>query len=139
MSGNVKKEPDQAPPPDLADLGTPTLKSKTYTTGRGGSGNMAVNDPEHPEFARERQDVDVPHVTLAAEKNFPTGRGRKTVGFLLVFLDSNLQNRRRWQYPQFDGEGTSRSKGTQSTCSGKQQRKGQLEGQRPSSRTGREG
>lgn len=36
---------------------------------------MAVNDPEHPELARERQDVDVPHVALAAEKNYPTGRG----------------------------------------------------------------
>ncbi len=37
---------------------------------------MAVNDPEHPELARERQDVDVPVAPLVAEKNFPTGRGR---------------------------------------------------------------
>lgn len=36
---------------------------------------MAVNDLDHPEFARERQDVDVPHEPLVAEKNFPTGRG----------------------------------------------------------------
>jgi hypothetical protein len=37
---------------------------------------MAVNDPDHPELARERQDLDVPHETLVAEKNFTTGRGR---------------------------------------------------------------
>lgn len=37
---------------------------------------MAVNDPEHPELARERQDVDVPNAPLVAEKNFQTGRGR---------------------------------------------------------------
>lgn len=36
---------------------------------------MAINDPDHPEFARERQDVDVPHVALAAEQNYPIGRG----------------------------------------------------------------
>ncbi|ERF71330.1 hypothetical protein EPUS_03484 [Endocarpon pusillum Z07020] len=36
---------------------------------------MAVNDPEHPELARERQDVDVPNAPLVAEKNFQTGRG----------------------------------------------------------------
>lgn len=37
---------------------------------------MAVNDPEHPELARERQDVDVPHAPLAAERNVQMGRGR---------------------------------------------------------------
>ena len=73
LLGNANKNVTQNPPPELD---TPTLKSKTYTTGRGGSGNMAVNDPEHPELARERQDVDMPHVPLVAEKNFQTGRGK---------------------------------------------------------------
>ncbi len=53
--------PDDAsthPQPD--DLVTPTLKSPHYTTGRGGSGNMARNDPAHPERARASQDVDAP-------------------------------------------------------------------------------
>lgn len=36
-------------------LETPTIKSQMYTTGRGGSGNMAKNDD--PEAARRAQDV----------------------------------------------------------------------------------
>lgn len=72
-AGNANKHVEQPPPPP--ELGTPTLKSKTFTTGRGGTGNMAVNDPENPEFARERQDLDVPLVALAAEKDYPIGRG----------------------------------------------------------------
>ncbi|EKG14796.1 hypothetical protein MPH_08071 [Macrophomina phaseolina MS6] len=42
------------------DLVTPTIKSALYTTGRGGSGNMARNDPERPELARAAQDVEAP-------------------------------------------------------------------------------
>jgi len=44
-------------PTDLepVDLETPTLKGERYTTGRGGSGNMAKNDD--PEAARRAQDV----------------------------------------------------------------------------------
>ncbi|KAI9796126.1 MAG: hypothetical protein M1833_006464 [Piccolia ochrophora] len=41
-------------------LTAPTIKSSTYTTGRGGTGNMATNDPTRPELAREAQDVDAP-------------------------------------------------------------------------------
>jgi hypothetical protein len=37
------------------DLETPTLKSEVYTTGRGGSGNMAKN--VDPAEARRAQDV----------------------------------------------------------------------------------
>ncbi len=37
------------------DLDTPTLKGNYYTTGRGGSGNMAKNTD--PEEARRSQDV----------------------------------------------------------------------------------
>ncbi|KAL7267530.1 hypothetical protein RUND412_009878 [Rhizina undulata] len=40
------------------DLKIPTLKSAVYTTGRGGTGNMALNDPEHPDRARAAQDVE---------------------------------------------------------------------------------
>jgi len=40
---------------DPASLETPTIKSKVYTTGRGGQGNMAKNDS--PEEARRAQDV----------------------------------------------------------------------------------
>lgn len=43
-----------------ADLQTPTIKAATYTTGRGGSGNMASNDPSKPEVARAAQDVAAP-------------------------------------------------------------------------------
>ncbi|OCK84139.1 hypothetical protein K432DRAFT_378887 [Lepidopterella palustris CBS 459.81] len=42
------------------DLATPTIKSDHYTTGRGGTGNIAKNDPRHPEIARASQDVDSP-------------------------------------------------------------------------------
>ncbi|KAL8965106.1 MAG: hypothetical protein Q9183_004025, partial [Haloplaca sp. 2 TL-2023] len=38
-------------------LVTPTIKTNTYTTGRGGTGNMKKNDPKHPEVARRSQDV----------------------------------------------------------------------------------
>lgn len=41
---------------------------------------MVVNDKKHPEIARESQDVDVPHESLAAERRVPTGRGRKFQG-----------------------------------------------------------
>lgn len=42
-------------PIDAADFETPTLKGEVYTTGRGGSGNMAKNlDPAE---ARRAQDV----------------------------------------------------------------------------------
>jgi len=40
---------------DPVDLETPTIKSDVYTTGRGGSGNMAKNTD--PYEARRAQDV----------------------------------------------------------------------------------
>jgi hypothetical protein len=40
---------------ETPNLQTPTLKSEVYTTGRGGSGNMAKNND--PEAARRAQDV----------------------------------------------------------------------------------
>ena len=42
------------------DFVTPTIKQDVYTTGRGGSGNMAKNDKERPEIARVAQDVEAP-------------------------------------------------------------------------------
>lgn len=71
-AGNVTTKAAQSP--KFVAETTPTLKSKTYTTGRGGSGNMAKNDPQNPEEARRAQDVDVPGLTLP-EGTHHTGRG----------------------------------------------------------------
>ena len=57
--GNIGKD-DPAAHTTPKDLVTPTLKSEHYTTGRGGSGNMAKNDPARPEIARAAQDVEAP-------------------------------------------------------------------------------
>jgi hypothetical protein len=70
--GNVTKKAAQSPL--IQAETTPTLKSKTYTTGRGGTGNMAKNDPQNPDEARRAQDVDVPGLTLP-EGTHHTGRG----------------------------------------------------------------
>ncbi|KAL4889972.1 hypothetical protein BDV59DRAFT_100992 [Aspergillus ambiguus] len=56
------------------DLVTPTIKQEVYTTGRGGSGNMMHNDPDHPELARESQDVEAPPLRME-EAPHHTGRG----------------------------------------------------------------
>ncbi|KAL4802806.1 hypothetical protein BDV18DRAFT_146630 [Aspergillus unguis] len=56
------------------DLVTPTIKQEVYTTGRGGSGNMVQNDPDRPEIARERQDVEAPPMRVHPEAHH-TGRG----------------------------------------------------------------
>ena len=52
LPGNISTPP---PPPSENDLLTPTLKEDVYTTGRGGSGNMAKNVGK--EGARRAQDV----------------------------------------------------------------------------------
>ncbi|KAJ9265117.1 hypothetical protein DTO027B5_4483 [Paecilomyces variotii] len=61
-------------PPTPEDLTTPTIKQDYYTTGRGGTGNMMHNDKEHPEIARESQDVEAPPLRLEEGRHF-TGRG----------------------------------------------------------------
>ncbi|KEF53764.1 uncharacterized protein A1O9_10165 [Exophiala aquamarina CBS 119918] len=71
-AGNVTTKKEKVPSPNVET--TPTLKSKMYTTGRGGTGNMAKNDPERPEEARRAQDVDIPGLTLP-EGSHHTGRG----------------------------------------------------------------
>ena len=69
--GNVTAKPSDTPVGEL--MTTPTLKSKMYTTGRGGTGNMAKND--NPEESRAAQDVDVPGILLS-EGPRHTGRGK---------------------------------------------------------------
>lgn len=56
------------------DLITPTIKQDVFTTGRGGSGNMMVNDPQRPELARESQDVEAPPQRVEQGPHH-TGRG----------------------------------------------------------------
>lgn len=57
-AGNIGKE--RSPSAGASDLATPTLKQDFYTTGRGGSGNMAKNDKGAE--ARAAQDVAAPAV-----------------------------------------------------------------------------
>lgn len=70
-TGNISRQ-HSAPSP--RDLVTPTIKQEVYTTGRGGSGNMAHNDPDRPEIARESQDVESPPLR-AQQMPHHTGRG----------------------------------------------------------------
>jgi len=72
-AGNIGKERRESltGPEDLV---TPTIKSEHYTTGRGGTGNIAKNDPLHPEIARASQDVRSP-VFREPEGSFHYGRG----------------------------------------------------------------
>lgn len=56
ISGNIGKARRESKA-SLEDLITPTIKSENYSTGRGGTGNMAKNDPARPEIARASQDV----------------------------------------------------------------------------------
>ncbi|KAH8815462.1 hypothetical protein F5884DRAFT_871777 [Xylogone sp. PMI_703] len=55
-----------------SDLETPTLKTEVYTTGRGGSGNMAKNTD--PDSARRAQDVTPPTRRESASSTH-VGRG----------------------------------------------------------------
>lgn len=61
--------------PVVAPSSTPVLKSKNYTTGRGGTGNIVENS--NPETARIAQDVDVPGIVLP-ENEVHTGRGEQS-------------------------------------------------------------
>jgi hypothetical protein len=70
-AGNIG--PKDSKSPAFKPETTPTLKSTHYTTGRGGTGNMAKNDDA--EEARRAQDVDVPGITMP-EGSHHTGRGR---------------------------------------------------------------
>ncbi|MCJ1366663.1 hypothetical protein MMC16_005793 [Acarospora aff. strigata] len=75
--GNIGRQPTESPAPDLV---TPTIKSLTYTTGRGGTGNMAKNDPTNPAIARERQDVaSLPRRMSEGESHFGRGGAANTI------------------------------------------------------------
>jgi len=69
-AGNVTVKDSKSP--SFRPQTTPTLKSDIYTTGRGGTGNMAKN--QHAEEARRAQDLDVPGITMP-EGVHHTGRG----------------------------------------------------------------
>ena len=70
-TGNITSSVESAPPKDLS---TPTIKSDFYTTGRGGAGNIAKNDPDRPELARASQDVE-PQVSKGKQDHVHYGRG----------------------------------------------------------------
>lgn len=73
-AGNINAAPSPSLQP--TDLQTPTLKSALYTTGRGGSGNMAINDPLNPAEARAAQDVEAPaHHSKEMQGTYHWGRG----------------------------------------------------------------
>lgn len=84
--GNISRPPPTAAGVAPTDLETPTIKSDHYTTGRGGTGNMAKNDPLNPSIARERQDVaSLPRRLSEGESFF--GRGT----FLYLYISLTLQ------------------------------------------------
>ena len=79
--GNMTKNVQESPK-DPQDFVTPTIKQDMYTTGRGGTGNMAKNDKEHPEIARTAQDVEAPP-PRGRQGGFHVGRGG--AGIFLCF------------------------------------------------------
>ncbi|KAI4131087.1 MAG: hypothetical protein LQ338_001408 [Usnochroma carphineum] len=70
-AGNIGPTVNSATNPQ--NLTTPTIKSQTYTTGRGGSGNMKKNDPRHPEVARKSQDVEPPPSAVVGKRRGSAG------------------------------------------------------------------
>ncbi|TKA77614.1 hypothetical protein B0A55_03135 [Friedmanniomyces simplex] len=82
-AGNINSQPSTTL--EAPDFSTPTIKSNTYTTGRGGQGNMATNLQNFPEIARAAQDVNAPaHHEKEARGTYHWGRGgegnKMTVG-----------------------------------------------------------
>lgn len=74
--GNINSRPTSETSPNPSELQTPTIKSDLYTTGRGGSGNIAANDKSNPSRARAAQDVEPPaHLDREPEGHFHWGRG----------------------------------------------------------------
>jgi len=71
--GNMSKNAQQ--PVTQQDFTTPTIKQDNYTTGRGGTGNMAKNDPARPEIARAAQDVEGPVYHKDSDGPVHFGRG----------------------------------------------------------------
>ncbi|QIW99949.1 hypothetical protein AMS68_005467 [Peltaster fructicola] len=72
-AGNINARPENTGS-SAADLQTPTIKSDVFTTGRGGSGNMASTTCS--DTRRAAQDVEAPqHHTKEAHGTFHWGRG----------------------------------------------------------------
>ncbi|KAL1979549.1 hypothetical protein VTN96DRAFT_5578 [Rasamsonia emersonii] len=86
-AGNIYSRDSTTDPKDLV---TPTIKQDIFTTGRGGSGNMMHNDPEHPELARESQDVEEPPVRSEENVQF-AGRGGVANVFIPAVEEELLQ------------------------------------------------
>lgn len=73
-AGNINTKPSSTI--TTSDLATPTIKGATYTTGRGGSGNMASANPSNPSEMRAAQDVDTPlHHSKEMQGTYHWGRG----------------------------------------------------------------
>ncbi|CZT18144.1 uncharacterized protein RCC_03984 [Ramularia collo-cygni] len=61
---------------DVKDLSTPHIRANTFTTGRGGAGNMSKSDPSNPAATRAAQDVDTPaHHNKSMQGTYHWGRG----------------------------------------------------------------
>ncbi|KAK0282777.1 hypothetical protein LTR91_006624 [Friedmanniomyces endolithicus] len=110
---------------EAKDFSTPTIKSNTYTTGRGGqgrrpipftgirrgstdnrssstAGNMATNLENFPEFARAAQDVNAPaHHEKETRGTYHWGRGGE--GNMMTVGSDKSKER-----PGMDGEGQQR-------------------------------
>ncbi|KAL1963521.1 hypothetical protein VTN77DRAFT_8102 [Rasamsonia byssochlamydoides] len=86
-AGNMYSRDSPTTPKDLV---TPTIKQDIFTTGRGGSGNMMHNDPEHPELARESQDVEEPPMRSEDNVSF-AGRGGVANAYIPAIEECLLQ------------------------------------------------
>lgn len=90
-AGNIGSTPADLEPPTLE---TPTLKGEIYTTGRGGSGNMARNDD--PEAARRAQDV-VANPRRESGNSTHVGRGGAANVFHPSTLSSEEKDKAGWE------------------------------------------
>jgi len=100
-AGNIGQATSRPATPD--DLKTPTIKQGIYTTGRGGSGNMMYNDPDHPELARGSQDVERPPQRSEEHVHF-VGRGGAANAFIPTTEEESKNQ------PQMTGAGRPSSK-----------------------------
>ncbi|KAL1302226.1 hypothetical protein AAFC00_002651 [Neodothiora populina] len=91
-----------------SDLETPRIKSDLYTTGRGGTGNMALNLHSHPELARASQDVEQPPQMLALEPETSVHYGRGGAGNMAA-ARAGARERNASRRRMSDNNGGSRS------------------------------
>ncbi|KAF2717164.1 hypothetical protein K431DRAFT_277411 [Polychaeton citri CBS 116435] len=109
-AGNIaKRNVNDALNPE--DFKTPTIKNDLYTTGRGGTGNMAMNLKEVPEMARAAQDVEAPVAHhKEAKGTIHWGRGgqgnKTTVGMTREEEKAAQQQERRARSKERTSSGT---------------------------------